>query len=59
MKNKTVSTFFCILNTMIMGACMAEQIPLENNQASIQGSQVESLKNLGDATLIAAQTYLY
>lgn len=60
MKNKTVSTFLLAsCTTIIMGACVAEQIPLESNQGSIQGPEVESLKNPDDATLIAAQTDLY
>lgn len=60
MKNKTVNSFlFASCTTIIMGACVAEQIPLENDQRTVQGPQVEYLKNPDDATLIAAQTDLY
>lgn len=60
MKNKSLNSFlFASCTTIIMGACVAEQIPLENNQESIQGPQVETFNNPDDATLIAAQTDLY
>lgn len=45
MKNKTVNSFlFASCTTIIMGACVAEQIPLENDQRTVQGAQVEYLK---------------
>mgnify|MGYP007100654989 CR=1 FL=1 len=60
MKHKNLKVLFigaCI--SITIGACVAEQITLEDNQNLLQDPKTRGIQNLDDAELIAVQTDLY
>lgn len=60
MKHKKVSILFSIIGILfIMGACVAEQITLEDNPTLSGKSQTRGVQNIDDNAIIAAQTDLY